>query len=77
MRELEYAVVLHPDPEVGGYSVTVPALPGVVTEGDTTEEAIAMAKDAIALYIEDLSAHGETIPVEDRALKIVKVRVAA
>jgi len=43
MRELEYAVVLHPDPEVGGYSVTVPALPGVVTEGDTTEEAIAMA----------------------------------
>ena len=35
-----YTVLLQPDPEEGGYTVTVPALPGCVTEGDTLEEAL-------------------------------------
>ena len=50
--------------EEGGYTVTVPALPGYVTEGDTLDEALAMAKDAIALYLDDLATHGEPIPDE-------------
>ena len=58
----EYTVVLTPDPEQGGYTVTVPALPGCITEGDTYENALAMAQDAIRLYIESLVAHGEPIP---------------
>jgi len=58
----EYTVLLHPDEEEGGYTVTVPALPGIVTEGDTLEEALEMARDAIALYLEDLAADGEPIP---------------
>ena len=44
--EYRYTMVFEPAEE-GGYVVTVPALPGVVTEGDTLEEARAMAKDAI------------------------------
>jgi antitoxin HicB len=57
-----YKVVLTPDTEEGGFVVTVPALRGVVTEGDTREEAVANAREAIALYIADLVAHGEPIP---------------
>lgn len=48
----------------GGYSVIVPALPGCNTQGDTFEQAEMNARDAIALYIESLQAHGEPIPLE-------------
>ncbi|HYX27791.1 MAG TPA: type II toxin-antitoxin system HicB family antitoxin [Pyrinomonadaceae bacterium] len=40
--------------EEGGYVVTCPALPGLVTEGDTREEARRMAEDALGLYLESL-----------------------
>jgi predicted RNase H-like HicB family nuclease len=40
--------------EEGGYLVTVPALPGCITQGDDTEEAIEMAKETISLYLEEL-----------------------
>ncbi len=40
----------------------VPSLPGCVTYGDTVEEAISMAREAIELYLESLKAHGEEIP---------------
>lgn len=36
----------------GGYTVTVPPLPGLMTEGDTLEEANEMARDAIRCYLE-------------------------
>ncbi len=79
MKERSYSIILHPAPadEGGGYTVTVPALPGCVTEGDTLEEAISMAKDAISLYIEDLIAHGEPVPEETEATQSVVVRIAA
>ncbi|HEY1293960.1 MAG TPA: type II toxin-antitoxin system HicB family antitoxin [Chloroflexota bacterium] len=47
-----------------GYSVNVPALPGVVTEGATVEEALAMAREAISLHLEGLREDGLEIPVE-------------
>lgn len=61
--EYRYTVVFEPAEE-GGYVVTVPVLPGLVTEGDTLEEARAMAKDAIRGYLESLRKHGEEIPIE-------------
>ncbi|MBI4317382.1 MAG: type II toxin-antitoxin system HicB family antitoxin [Chloroflexi bacterium] len=73
----EYTIILEPDLEEGGYTVTVPALPGCITEGDTLEEAIAMAKDAIAGYLESLKMAGEPIPDETVPPQIVKVQVAA
>ena len=75
--ERHYTIILYPEPEAGGYSVTVPALPGCVTQGETIEEAIAMAKDAISLYVEDLIACGESVPVEDEHALAVVVKVAA
>ena len=56
-----FSVILEPQPE-GGFTVLVPALPEIVTEGDTEEEALAMAEDAIRLVLEDRAARGESIP---------------
>jgi len=50
--------------EHGGYTVTVPALPGLVTEGKDLEDSRNMAKDAIRCYIEGLKKAKEPIPVE-------------
>ncbi len=65
---LSYRILLRKEPE-GGYTVIVPSLPGCITYGDTIEEAIKMAKEAIELYIESLKAHGEEIPTEERTLE--------
>jgi len=68
VKILRYKISLRKEPE-GGYTVTVPSLPGCVTYGDTIEEAISMAREAIQLYIESLKAHGEEIPTEDGVLE--------
>lgn len=77
MREYRYMIILHPDLEEGGYTVTVPSLPGVVTEGSSLEEAIRMAKEAIALHIEGLIAHGLPVPDEDTNAQAIVIEVAA
>ena len=72
-----FSVILEPQPE-GGFTVFVPALPEIVTEGDTEEEALAMAKDAIRLVMEDRAARGEDIPGDSSTrVREVKVSVAA
>ena len=58
----EYEVVLTPQAE-GGFTVSVPDLPDVVTEGETREEALAMAKDAIEGYLETMRDHRWAVPV--------------
>lgn len=50
--------------ENGGYTVIVPALPGLVTEGKNLEDARKMARDAIRCYIQGLKKAKEPIPVE-------------
>ena len=59
-----YTFVFDPDPE-GGFVVTCPALPGLVTYGATIEEARDMARDAMEGYIEVLIQDGETVPESD------------
>jgi antitoxin HicB len=68
MKVPSYRILLRQEPE-GGYTVIVPSLPGCVTYGDTVEEAIEMAKEAIELYIESLREHGEEIPTEERTFE--------
>ncbi len=48
----QYTAIFEPDKEVGGYTVTIPALPGCVSEGDTFEKALANIEEAAGLYIE-------------------------
>ena len=70
-----YTVILEPAEE-GGFVVHVPALPEVVTEGDTEAEALAMAKEAIELALEERIAEGEEIPEErEPQLRQVTVRL--
>jgi predicted RNase H-like HicB family nuclease len=64
MRILNFTVVMTSDID-GGYVVTCPALPGLVTEGDTLEEARMMATDAIQGYLESLKKHGEPTPIDE------------
>lgn len=59
------------------YTVTVPALPGCITEGATFEEAIANAREAIAGFVETLAKLGEPIPREETGLVVVAVEVEA
>ena len=61
MKQLSYKILLRSEPE-GGYTVTVPSLPGCVTYGETLDESIPMANEAISLYLDSLKAHGEEIP---------------
>ena len=55
-------VILIPDLESGGYVVEVPTLPGCYSQGETQDEAIANIREAIALHIESMIAHGEEVP---------------
>ncbi len=61
---MKYTVVLQREND-GGYVVSVPALPGCVSQGDTREEALKNIGEAIELYLEDVKAAGEPIPAED------------
>ena len=47
-----YTVILTPEPDGSAYNVTVPVLPGCFTFGATVDEALAMAEDAIATYLD-------------------------
>ena len=67
MQVHNYTVVMTPD-ETGGYVVTCPSLPGLVTEGDTLEQARAMAADAILCYLEGLEKAGLPAPPDKAAL---------
>ncbi len=71
-QEYRYTVLFEPAEE-GGYVVTCPALPGLVTEGETLEEARAMAKDAIRAYLESLRKDGLPIP-PDKDIRLDPVK---
>ena len=60
-------IIFRPEPE-GGYTASVPAMPGCVTYGRNLEEAKALIKDAISGYSESLRKHGEPIPTDDESL---------
>jgi antitoxin HicB len=63
-----YKIHLHKEAE-GGFTVTVPALPGCITYGDNIDDAMVMAKEAVELYIEELQERGEPIPDDSNTLE--------
>ncbi len=60
MKNLTYRIILREEPE-GGYTVTVPSLPGCITYGETIKQAYEMAKEAINAYLESKLKHNEEI----------------
>ena len=76
-EQFRYHITLRPEPE-GGFTVRVPALPEIVTYGETEDEALAMAKDAIELVLLSRRERGEGIPSYDGTLfRSVDVTLAA
>lgn len=67
LKSLKYTIIYTSEHE-GGFTVTVPSLPGCVTYGKDLTEAKIMAKDAIILYVESLQKHKESIPQEENSL---------
>lgn len=70
-----YTILL--EPEEGGYTVTVPALPGCITQGEPIEQCIERAQEAITGYIESLQAEGEPVPEETERPQMITIDVAA
>ncbi len=77
MRERHYTILLREDRKQGGYWVTVPALPGILTQGDTLEEAIVHAKEAISLHLRGMIADGDQLPEDEEGTQSLVVKVAA
>ena len=61
----KYTAIFEPDSESDGYTVTIPALPGCISEGDTFEDALKNIQEAAELYLETLKENQEEIPVEN------------
>lgn len=57
----QYDVFLELDPD-GGYVAVIPTLPGCYSQGETVEEALANAQEAVLLTVEDMRERGEPIP---------------
>lgn len=64
MKTLNYRIRLEKEEE-GGYTVIVPALAGCVTFGETVEQAIEMAKEAIEGYIKTVIDLGKEVPIDN------------
>jgi antitoxin HicB len=75
MKQHTYRILLNKEPE-GGFTVTVPALPGCITYGADMDEAITNAKEAVELFLESLTAHGEPIPTEENTFEYSLTLVA-
>lgn len=61
---MRYTVILQRESD-GGYVAVVPSLPGCVSQGDSREEVLKNIEEAAELYIEDVQATGDPLPVED------------
>jgi predicted RNase H-like HicB family nuclease len=65
------------DPEAELYAVVVPALPGCTSSGETVEECLVNAREAIRGHIAVLEAEGEPIPDEADGTVVIVASVAA
>jgi predicted RNase H-like HicB family nuclease len=72
-----YTAVFESDKKVGGYTVTIPNLPGCISEGDTFEEALKNIKDAASLYLEVMKEHNTKIFQDNLGVIITPIQVMA
>lgn len=71
----KYTAVFEPDIKEGGYSVTIPALPGCISEGNTFEEALDNIKEAASLYLEEMRDSVEEINEEKEGVVVAPIRI--
>ena len=71
----QYTAVFEPDLGVGGFTVSIPSLPGCVSEGDIFEKALKNIKEAASLYLEVMRKRKEEIPEEEEGVIVAPVQV--
>lgn len=71
----QYTALFEPDEETGGFTATIPSLPGCISEGDTFEETLANIKEAASLYIEVMKEKKFSVPQEEEGVIIAPVEV--
>ena len=69
-KKIHQYTVFFESNENKGYTVTVPALPGLVTEGKNFDDARMMAEDAIRCYVEGLAKIKEQAPEEKESVQL-------
>ena len=75
-RVYHYTAVFKPDPDNGGFTVTIPALPGCISEGDTFEEATKNIKDAAVLYLQVMKKRRGDIAGTEEGFIVAPVQIA-
>ncbi len=71
----QYTAIFEPDDESGGYAVTIPSLPGCISEGDSFEKALENIKEAASLYLAVRREKRKGIIREERGVVIAPVQV--
>lgn len=71
----QFKIILEQDETDGGFTVTVPELPGCITEGDNLEEALENAQEAILCHLEALAKLGEAPPAHTPRMLFTEVAV--
>jgi len=74
-RIYQYTAIFEPDEKFGGFTVTIPSLPGCISEGDTFEEAHKNIQEAANLYLEVMKTRKEGIIKEEQKVIIAPVQV--
>ena len=73
-----FTVVLEPDhEEPSRYNVHVPALPGCLTDGESIEDALANAREAIEGYVESLVDEGLPVPIVEHPIIATTIVVSS
>lgn len=73
----QYTAIFEPDKEAGGFTVTIPSLPGCISEGDTFEKAFENIKEAASLYLEMMKKSKEKVPNEDSGFIVAPIQIRA
>lgn len=71
----QYTAVFEPDKKLGGFTVTIPSLPGCISEGDTFEQATLNIQEAAELYIAVMKQKKTKIPWEEKGVVVAPIQV--
>ena len=73
----KFKVIIERDPDEGLFTVTVPGLPGCVSQGATKEEALERIKESLEVTLEGFAALGEGTMLRTVEVSLEDVEVAA
>lgn len=73
----QYTAIFEPDIKTGGFTVSIPSLPGCISEGDTFEEASNNIKEAASLYLEVMQKHKKKMLLDDSSVIVASIQIEA